>query len=125
MIAESFAVHRIKGTRLAVEKALARAWVSRSNSPSGSNSNLRPSPVPFRARLNLNDNRNVASQLSGAFYQQIHHAIQSAKNLRSHYTFDLSADFGPNRIGVASAQSAAGLHPQRCTPDPAATRNGY
>ncbi|WP_052475677.1 phage tail protein I [Halomonas sp. KHS3] len=108
VIAESFAVHRIKGTRLAVEKALAAMGITVTLTEWFEH---QPTTKPgtFRARLHLNDNREVADQLSGTFYQQIHHAIQSAKNLRSHYDFSLSAQFGPNRIGVASAQSAAGL----------------
>lgn len=108
VIAESFAVHRIKGTRLAVEKALAAMGITVTLTE-WFEQQPAAQPGTFRARLHLNDNRAVADQLSGAFYQQIHHAIQSAKNLRSHYTFDLSADFGPSRVGVASAQSAAGL----------------
>lgn len=108
VIAESFAVHRIKGTRLAVEKALAAMGITVTLTE-WFEQQPTTQPGTFRARLHLNDNRDVADQLSGAFYQQIHHAIQSAKNLRSHYDFDLSAQFGPNRIGVASAQRAAGL----------------
>lgn len=108
VIAESFAVHRIKGTRLAVEKALAAMGI-KVTLTEWFEQQPTTRPGTFRARLHLNDNREVADQLSGSFYQQIHHAIQSAKNLRSHYMFDLSADFGPSRVGVASAQSAAGL----------------
>lgn len=108
VIAESFAVHRIKGTRLAVEKALAAMGI-KVTLTEWFEQQPTTRPGTFRARLHLNDNREVADQLSGTFYQQIHHAIQSAKNLRSHYDFSLSAQFGPNRIGVASAQSAAAL----------------
>lgn len=108
VIAESFAVHRIKGTRLAVEKALAAMGI-KVTLTEWFEQQPTTRPGTFRARLHLNDNREVADQLSGTFYQQIHHAIQSAKNLRSHYDFSLSAQFGPNRIGVASAQRAAAL----------------
>lgn len=115
VIAESFAVHRIKGTRLAVEKALAAMGITVTLTE-WFEQQPTTKPGTFRARMHLNDNRAVADQLSGAFYQQIHHAIQSAKNLRSHYDFDLSAQFGPNRIGVASAQSAAGLARNQAQP---------
>ncbi|MFJ5536005.1 phage tail protein I [Vreelandella titanicae] len=108
VIAESFAVHRIKGTRLAVEKALAAMGITVTLTE-WFEQQPTTRPGTFRARLHLNDNREIADQLSGTFYQQIHHAIQSAKNLRSHYDFDLSAQFGPNRIGLASAQRAAGV----------------
>lgn len=108
VIAENFAVHRIKGTRLAVEKALAAMGITVTLTE-WFEQQPTTRPGTFRARLHLNDNREAANQLSGAFYSQIHNAIQSAKNLRSHYDFSLSAQFGPNRISVASVQSAAGL----------------
>lgn len=115
VIAESFAVHRIKGTRLAVEKALAAMGI-KVTLTEWFEQQPTTRPGTFRARLHLNDNREVADQLSETFYQQIHHAIQSAKNLRSHYDFDLSAQFGPNRIGVASTQHTAALARNQAQP---------
>ncbi|WP_447928390.1 phage tail protein I [Vreelandella sp. EE27] len=108
VIAESFAVHRIKGTRLAVEKALAAMGITVTLTE-WFEQQPTTRPGTFSARMHLNDNRAIADQLSSAFYTQIHHAIQSAKNLRSHYDFSLSAQFGPTPVGVASAQRAAGL----------------
>ncbi|MGM0985426.1 MAG: phage tail protein I [Pseudomonadota bacterium] len=110
VIAASAKVHRIKGTRLAVDRALEAMGVevqitewfeAEPHLPRGT----------FEAVLYVNDNLtpNEPVFLSQRLYDELRAAIDAAKNVRSHYSFQVGAKFGPNRLGAGSAMSGQSL----------------
>lgn len=109
-IAESFAVHRMKGTRTAIDRALAAMgvdvelteWFETSpNLPRGT----------FDALLYVNENLTPSAPalIGPELYTELRATIDAAKNVRSHYTFRIGARFGPNTLGVASGMGAGAL----------------
>jgi len=106
VVANSLNVHRIKGTRPAVEKALSDLGVSTDlvewfdKVPAG-----EPGTFEVTAWANENITPNEKTILNPEMYDQIRRAIVNAKNTRSHFQFKVGAKFGPNRIAMALALS--------------------
>lgn len=109
VIANSAELHRIKGTRPAVELAMESLGVSveltewfeaTPNLPRGT----------FSAVLYVNENLTpeAPALLSDTLYTQLRHAIDNAKNIRSHYEFKVGARYAAG-IGAASALKSAAV----------------
>ncbi|MCX4025164.1 phage tail protein I [Spartinivicinus marinus] len=90
-IANSVAVHRIKGTRGALKKALdalnvqteIKEWFE-----------YHGEPFTFQVTAYANDNLNTSGDiLNKALIEQIQETIQRTKNVRSHFSFQLGAKF--------------------------------
>lgn len=108
VVAGSLDLHRIKGTRPAVLKALESIGLNAEltewfeESPKGR-------PGTFSLIAWVNDNLSQAGFLSEALYDQLYTVIDNAKNTRSHYTFKVGAKFGPNQLITASAATSTAL----------------
>lgn len=106
VVANSLSVHRIKGTRPAVEKALGDLGVTTDlvewfdKAPTG-----EPGTFEVTAWANENITPSEKAILNPEMYDQIRRAIVNAKNTRSHFEFKVAAKFGPNRIAMALALS--------------------
>ncbi|RUR46204.1 phage tail protein I [Vreelandella populi] len=109
VIANSAELHRIKGTRPAVELAMETLGVSveltewfeaTPNLPRGT----------FSAVLYVNENLTpeAPALLSDTLYTQLRRAIDNAKNTRSHYEFKVGARLTAG-IGAASALKSAAV----------------
>lgn len=107
VVAGSLDLHRIKGTRPAVLKALEsiglRAELTEwfEESPKA-----QPGTFSLIAWANNNLSADQAGFLNEALYDQLYTVIDNAKNTRSHYTFKIGAKFGPNPLGAASMVAA-------------------
>ncbi|TNH81009.1 phage tail protein I [Aeromonas sobria] len=114
VVANSLAVHRIKGTRPAVELALRDLGVQADiiewfeavpkarrgtfDLIAWANENLTPGEMGF---------------LNQALYDQIRLVVTNAKNTRSHFTFKVGVKFGPTPLGAASAITGMGALSRR------------
>lgn len=109
VIANSLAVHRRKGTRPAVEQALAALGIE-TEFTEWFEASPRAQPGTFEliAWVNENLTDDDAQFLSQALYDEIRTGVNSAKNARSHFTFKVGAKFSPKTLGVASAISGIG-----------------
>lgn len=103
VVAGSLDVHRIKGTRPAVEKALSDLgitvdlveWFE-----------AQPAAAPYTFDITAWVNQNITpgapSMLGPELYDQLFKAVVNAKNTRSAFTFKVGAKFGPNEIAAGS-----------------------
>ena len=110
VVANSLQVHAQKGTRPAVERALASLGVTAEfkewfeaepQAPRGT--------FELVAWVNENLTSDQVGFLNEQLYEQLQREIDNAKSVRSHYSFKVGAKFGPNAIGVGGAVSGAGL----------------
>lgn len=110
VIAASFDVHRMKGTRTAIDRALDAMGVNvkltewfeaTPNLPRGT----------FDALLYVNENLtpNAPALIGPELYTELRATIDAAKNVRSHYTFRVGARFGPNTLGAAGSMNGSAL----------------
>jgi phage tail P2-like protein len=110
VVAGSLDLHRIKGTRPAVLKALESIglnvelteWFEASPK-------AQPGTFSLVAWANSNLSQGQAGVLNDVVYEQVFAVVNNAKNTRSHYTFKAGAKFGPNHFGVGSAIRSAGV----------------
>lgn len=108
VIAASFDVHRIKGTRLAVDRALKAMGVDVEITEWFE---LDP-PLPrgtFSAVLYVNNNLtpHESAFLNQRLYDELRAAIDAAKNVRSHYHLKVGARFDSG-VGTAGVMSGMG-----------------
>ncbi|MBB3141213.1 phage tail protein I [Halomonas organivorans] len=117
VIAASFEVHRIKGTRLAVDRALAAMGIDVEITEWFEAEPMLPRGT-FEAVLYVNDNLtpDEPAFLNQRLYDELRATIDAAKNVRSHYAFKVGARFGPNRLGAASALQPGALARQAARP---------
>lgn len=110
VIAASFAVHRIKGTRLAVDRALEAMGVDVEITEWFETTPHLPRGT-FEALLYVNNNLtpNAPALIGPKLYDELRAAIDTAKNVRSHYAFKVGAKFGPNRLGAGGAMNGRAL----------------
>ena len=103
VVAGSIDVHRIKGTRPAVERALADLGVTVDLVEWFQ---AQPAAAPYTFDITAWVNQNIApgapSILGPELYDQLFAAVVNAKNTRSGFTFKVGAKFGPNAIGAGS-----------------------
>ncbi|WDE69795.1 putative tail fiber protein [Vibrio phage VPHZ6] len=103
IVASSLSVHRKKGTRAAVDRALRDLGVTVDLVEW-----FEAIPKAQRGTFDITAwvNENITSEpgyLNQALYDQLRQAVDNAKNTRSHYSFKVGAKFGPNGVGVADA----------------------
>lgn len=104
VVANSLNVHRIKGTRPAVEKALSDLGVSTDlvewfeKVPEG-----EPYTFEVTAWANENITPGEEGMLNPEMYDQIRRAIVNSKNTSSHFEFKVGARFSSNQIWAANA----------------------
>lgn len=110
VIANSAQLHRIKGTRPAVELAMESLGVTVEMKEWFETSPPLPRGT-FSALLWVNDNLtpDAPALLSNTLYRQLRQAINSAKNVRSHYTFKVGVRFGPSSMGASSTFKGSAL----------------
>ncbi|NRD72714.1 phage tail protein I [Shewanella sp. VB17] len=103
VVAGSIDVHRIKGTRTAIELALADLGVTVDLVEWFE---AQPMAVPYTFDITAWVNQNLTvgapSILGPELYQQLFAAVVNAKNTRSGFTFKVGAKFGANAIGASS-----------------------
>jgi phage tail P2-like protein len=109
VIANSAELHRIKGTRPAVELAMESLGVEVELTEWFEATPHLPRGT-FRAVLYVNENLTpeAPALLSDTLYTQLRQAIDNAKNQRSHYTFKVGAKYA-STIGAASALKSAAV----------------
>ena len=109
VIANSAELHRIKGTRPAVELAMASLGVSVELTEWFEASPPLPRGT-FSTVLYVNENLNpeAPSLLSDTLYTQLRNAIDNAKNKRSHYELKVGAKYASS-VGTASALKSAAV----------------
>lgn len=117
VVASSLDVHRIKGTRPAVERALAALGVTVELTEWFEADPPKP-PGTFNmvAWANENLTPDQTGILNETLYDQLVEAVTNAKNTRSHFTFQVGAKFGPSPVGVAGAVSGVGALAYRSAP---------
>ncbi|TOK32762.1 phage tail protein I [Vibrio parahaemolyticus] len=103
IVASSLSVHRKKGTRAAVDRALRDLGVTVDLVEW-----FEAIPKAQRGTFDITAwvNENITSEpgyLNQALYDQLRQAVDNAKNTRSHYSFKVGAKFGPNQILAANA----------------------
>lgn len=114
VVANSLAVHRIKGTRPAVELALQDLGVKADIIEwFEAVPKARRGTFELIAWANENLSAGEIGFLNQALYDQIRLAVTNAKNTRSHFTFKVGAKFGPNTLGAGSALSGMGALARR------------
>ncbi len=106
VVANSLDVHRIKGTRPAVEKALSDLGVS-TDLVEWFEKNPEGVPGTFEVTAWANENITPGEKgvLNSEMYEQIRRVIVNSKNTRSHFDFKVGAKFGPQRVAMALALS--------------------
>ena len=99
VVAGSLDVHRIKGTRPALEKALADLGVT-VDLVEWFEAIPQAAPYTFDliAWVNKNITPDSPSMLGPDLYNQLFTAVVNAKNTRSGFTFKVAAQFGPNTL---------------------------
>ncbi|WP_110675335.1 phage tail protein I [Salinicola sp. RZ23] len=109
VIAASFDVHRMKGTRTAIDRALSamgvdviiKEWFE-----------VEPNLArgTFDALLYVNENLtpDAPALIGPELYAELRATLDAAKNVRSHYTFRVGARFGPGRLGAATVMTPGG-----------------
>ena len=109
VIANSAELHRIKGTRPAVELAMESLGVEVELTEWFEATPHLPRGT-FRAVLYVNENLTpeAPALLSDTLYTQLRQAIDNAKNERSHYTFQVGARYAAG-MGAASAVKSAAV----------------
>lgn len=110
VIGAAFNVHRVKGTRSAIDRALAALGVDVTITEwFEATPNLARGT--FDATLYVNDNLtpDEPAFLNATLYEQLRATIESTKNARSHYTFKVGAKFGPNTLSTAATFSPGAL----------------
>lgn len=114
VIANSAHLHRIKGTRPAVELAMQSLGVKVEMKEWFETSPPLPRGT-FSALLWVNENLTpeAPALLSNTLYRQLRQAIDNAKNVRSHYTFKVGIRFGPSSMGVSSTFKGSALRHER------------
>lgn len=117
VIAASFQVHRIKGTRLAVDRALEAMGVDIEITEWFETTPHLPRGT-FDALLYVNDNLtpNAPALIGPELYDELRATIDATKNVRSHYTFRVGAKFGPDRLGAGGAMNGRALAHQSARP---------
>lgn len=114
VVAGSLDLHRIKGTRPAVLKALESIGLNAELTEWFEESpKAQPGTFSLVAWANNNLSTGQAGYLNEVLYEQLFAVVDNAKNTRSHYTFKIGAKFGPNPFGVASLASGAGVSRRR------------
>lgn len=109
VVAASLPLHRIKGTRPAVEQALeALGVVTEMTEWFEADPPREPGTFDLIAWANENLTPDVVGFLNEELYDQIATAVTNAKNTRSHFTFAVGAKFGPNTVGLAPAITGLG-----------------
>ncbi len=116
VVASSLSVHRRKGTRPAVEQALAALGVE-TEFTEWCEATPMATPGTFELIAWVNENLTEGEEtfLNQTLYHQIQAEVTNAKNARSHFTFQIGAKFGPNDFGLASAVSGIGALARRDT----------
>lgn len=109
VIANSAELHRIKGTRPAVELAMESLGVEVELTEWFEATPYLPRGT-FSTLLWVNENLTpeAPALLSDTLYTQLRQAIDNAKNTRSHYTFKVGAKYTAG-IGAASAVKSAAV----------------
>lgn len=104
VVAGSLDVHRIKGTRPAVEKALSDLGVTVDLAEWFE---AIPQAAPYTFDLIAWVNKNITpdspTMLGPDLYNQLFAAVVNAKNTRSGFTFKVGAKFGENTLCAGSA----------------------
>lgn len=117
VVASSLDVHRIKGTRPAVERALSALGVTVELTEWFE---ADPPQPPGTFNMVAWANENITPEQSGVLnqtlYDQLVEAVNNAKNTRSHFTFQVGAQFGPSPVRVAGALSGLGALAHRSAP---------
>lgn len=114
VVAGSLDLHRIKGTRPAVLKALESIGLNAELTEWFEESpKAQPGTFSLVAWANNNLSTGQAGYLNEVLYEQLFAVVDNAKNTRSHYTFKIGAKFGPNPFGIASLARGAGFS-RRC-----------
>ncbi|MGO2147504.1 phage tail protein I [Halomonas sp.] len=125
VISNSAELHRIKGTRPAVELAMESLGVSVELTEWYEASPPLPRGT-FSAVLYVNENLTpeAPTLLSDMLYTQLRRAIDNAKNTRSHYEFKVGARLRSS-VGVSSALKSAAVRHDAATAvtPPLAARN--
>lgn len=117
VVAGSFHLHRIKGTRPAVEHALAALGVEAEVTEW-----FEEQPPAERGTFSLLAwaNENItpgqASILNSVLYDQLLAAVNNAKNTRSHFTFKVGAKFGPSPLRMGGAFAGGSLARREASP---------
>lgn len=110
VVAGSLGLHRIKGTRPAVVRALQAIGVTADLTEW-----FEESPPARRGTFSLtawaNDNLSSGQRgfLSEALYDQLVAAVNNAKNTRSHFTFNVGAKFTPTPLATACSLDGAAV----------------
>lgn len=126
VVAASLPLHRIKGTRPAVEQALeALGVVADLTEWFEADPPREPGTFDLIAWANENLTPDVVGFLNDELYDQIATAVTNAKNARSHFTFRVGAKFGPNTVGLASGVSGLGALARRTTDAVQAPLEGF
>ncbi|MDI3585849.1 phage tail protein I [Pseudomonas aeruginosa] len=114
VVAGSLGLHRIKGTRPAVVKALeALGVVVELTEWFEESPPAQPGTFSLVAWVNENLAPGEAAFLNAALYEQLLAAVRNAKNTRSWFTFKVGARFGLNRLGLAPAVVGLGAVARR------------
>lgn len=114
VVATSLSVHAIKGTRPAVEQALAalsidvemNEWFQLS--PPGPRGTFE-----LVAWVNENLTPDEPALLNQALYDLIKKGVDNAKNTRSHYNFKVGARFALEGVGIATGMTGLGALTRR------------
>lgn len=110
VVASSLDLHRIKGTRPAVEMALEALGV-KVDIVEWFETEIREQPGTFALTAWVTENLTSAEAglLNEEVYRQIRVAVDNAKNLRSHYTFKVGAQFEPATVSAGATMGAAAI----------------
>lgn len=103
VVAGSLDVHRVKGTRPAIERALSDLGID-AQLVEWFEASPKAQPYTFDITAWVNDNitPDADSVLSKELYDLLFAAVVNAKNTRSGFTFKVGAKFSSNTIGVGS-----------------------
>ncbi|MGQ7242822.1 phage tail protein I [Salinicola sp. V024] len=110
VIAASFDVHRMKGTRTAIDRALGALGVDVTIAEwFETTPNLERGT--FNATLYVNENLvpDAPALIGPELYEELRATIDAAKNARSHYSLRVGVKFGPNTLGAGGGMSAGAL----------------
>lgn len=109
VVAGSLDVHRVKGTRPAIERALSDLGID-AQLVEWFEASPKAQPYTFDITAWVNDNitPDADSVLSKELYDLLFAAVVNAKNTRSGFTFKVGANFN-NAISVATAVSSVAL----------------
>lgn len=110
VIAAAFDVHRTKGTRTAIDRALAALGVDVELTEwFEATPNLERGTFDALLYVNENLTPDAPALIGPELYDELRAALDAAKNVRSHYTLRLGARFGPNTFAAAGHVSPGAL----------------